>query len=117
MRPLSGSGGKPGFGVRYEKGPFTDDPSGEPITVEGSSFLVVRFEPVHSADLSKPDAPETYTGPRTINPSGTAHIVQVREAGDFEGQMIWIIGLNKTRPFTARVTSSGSRIRLIVDVG
>ncbi|GIU87154.1 MAG: hypothetical protein KatS3mg009_1669 [Acidimicrobiia bacterium] len=41
----------PGYRVEYQPGPFTRDASGEPVTVAGTAFLVVRLEPAYTYDL------------------------------------------------------------------
>src|SRR4051794_31048364 len=36
-------GATPGYSVSYQPGPFTFGESGQPITIAGSAFLVLRF--------------------------------------------------------------------------
>jgi hypothetical protein len=105
-------GQAPGFTVQYEPGPFTFGESGETITIDGSAFLVVRLSPASGVDLSSTDARETYTGPERITPSGLAHVREVRRLSDFEAQMVWVIGLDATRPFTVATLTSPTRVYL-----
>ena len=41
---LQGTGTFPGWHVRYEPAPLTDDPRGEPVDVAGAAFIVVTVE-------------------------------------------------------------------------
>src|SRR5205814_3586072 len=62
----------------YQTGPFTFGESGQPVTVQGSAFLVVHFPHASGVDLTNPSADPTYTGPASIIPSGLAHVREVR---------------------------------------
>jgi hypothetical protein len=106
--------GPPGYTVEYQPGPITEDPTDKPVPVKGSAFLVVRLDAM-GFDLSREDAPATYTGPPAVEVAGTTRVQQVRKAGDFEGVTTWVIGLDSKRPF--RVTTEPSPTRLVVDVG
>jgi hypothetical protein len=115
LRPQEGQAPGPlGYTVEYQPGPITEDGSGKALEVEGSAFLVVRLTAA-GADLTKEDAPMTYTGPFVLDPAGTTRIRQVRRAGDFEGVVTWAIGLDKQRPFA--VSTEEVPARLVVDVG
>jgi hypothetical protein len=81
--------------------------------MKGTAFLVVRLSAT-GFDLTQPNAPATYKGPSVIETAGTTSIQQVHKAGDFEGVNLWVIGLDKERPFS--VTTEGSPTRVIVDV-
>jgi hypothetical protein len=105
----------PGYSFQYEPGPFTFGESGQPITIDGSAFLVVRLAPAAGSDLDAPGAPATYTGPQSIKPQGLSHVREIRELSDFEGQVAWVIGLDSKRPFTAASLTGPSRI--YVDIG
>jgi hypothetical protein len=64
---------------------------GAPVDVEGEAFLVVAFQAV-GVDLSTEQPEEVYTGPDHFRPRfGT--IREVRQLGDFEGQVSWGLGL------------------------
>ena len=41
----------PGYRVEYVPGPFTQDGSGEPVTIAGGAFVSVRFEPAYGYDF------------------------------------------------------------------
>jgi hypothetical protein len=105
----------PGFTVQYQPGPFTFGESGEPVTIEGSAFLVVQLAPASGFDLSQPDAPQTYSGPDRITPGGLTHVREIRRLSDFEANQLWVIGLDSTRPFTVATLTGPSRVYL--DIG
>jgi hypothetical protein len=115
FKPMPGDGAGPvSWKVAYEPGPITEDGSGRPVAVKGASHLVVHLS-AQSADLTKADAPPTYTGPTSLQAAGATRIQQVRRTGDFEGYITWVIGLDKARPF--KVTTGDDPSRVIVDVG
>jgi hypothetical protein len=98
----------------YQPGPITQDGSGKTVPVKGRAYLVLRFT-ASGVDLSQADAPETYTGPATLEAAGATRIQQVRRTGDFEAVLTWVLGLDKQRPYT--VTTQDNPTRVVVDVG
>jgi hypothetical protein len=100
----------PGYVVEYQPGPFTFGESGEPLTIAGSAFLLVRLEPASGVDLMDPSATPTYDGPASITPTGLAGVKEIRRLSDFEAQMIWVIGLDAVRPFTVATLTDPSRV-------
>lgn len=115
VRPREGEPASPlGYRVEYQPGPITQDGSGEPVDVKGAAFLVVTMNAT-GVDLTKPDAPEVYSGPASIDAAGTTRIQQVRRTGDFEGVVTWVIGLDASRPFQVEVQEAPTR--LVVDIG
>ena len=115
FRPAGGD--TPGYTVEYRPAAEaqTEDASGRHIPIAGNAFLVVRFEPAATADISGAQLERTYTGPRTITPRGLHFVRQVTKTGDFEAVLTWAIGLSQQRPF--KVTSSGSPPRLTIELG
>ncbi len=113
----SSAGAEPGFTVRYRPADEaqTEDASGRHIPIAGTAFLVVRFEPAATADLTKPELEITYKGPRSIKPAGLRWVRQVAKTGDFEAVLTWSIGLSQERPF--HVITSGSPARLTIVFG
>jgi hypothetical protein len=103
----------PGYDVRYVQAPIHQDGSGAVVPVKGSFFLRVRMENALDADLTKPSAPATYTGPRRFDP-GTPEIAELARSGGFEAILTWIAGLRDHVDF--RVTALQSPPRLAVDV-
>jgi hypothetical protein len=106
------NGAEPGYLVEY--GPAeeaqTEDASGNHIPIDGNAFLVVRFEPAATADISGAKLERTYPGPRTIKPDGMQWVEQVSKTGDFEAVLTWAIGLSEQRAF--KVTSEPSRLTI-----
>ena len=99
----------PSCKVAYMPGPFTEDASGRPVAVAGSAFLTVRCEPAYGYDFET-GAP-TYTGPKRITPTGTRHVREVVETGDFEAVLNWVIGLDEQRAYG--ITSGGVPNRVL----
>jgi hypothetical protein len=89
--------------IAYDQPPFTMDASGEPVTVAGSAFVRVRCEPAYGYDFESGQT--TYTGPKRITATGTQHVREVVETGDFEGVLNWVIGLDAQRPFSVSTTT------------
>jgi hypothetical protein len=115
FKPKPGEAAGPvGWKAAYEPGPITEDASGRKIPVKGAAYLVVHMTAM-GADLSKENAPATYTGPTSLEAAGATRIQQVRRTGDFEGVLTWVIGLDKKRPF--HVTTQDGPARVVVDVG
>jgi hypothetical protein len=102
----------PGVDAKYVQPPITEDASGRTIDVKGSAFLSIRMEPASGVDLSSGSATpeETYTGPKQIDGSGP--IAEVRQTGDFEANMTWVIGLDGERAY--RVEADASTVRVYI---
>lgn len=103
----------PGYDVRYVDRPVIQDGSGKVVTVNGSYVLRIRMQDALDADLSKPSAPATYTGPQRFTP-GTPEIAELVRTGGFEGVLTWVAGLNDRVDF--RVMALPNPPRLVVDV-
>jgi len=103
-----------GYRVEYRPGAQakTEDGSGKHLDIAGKAFLVVRFEPAATADLSSEKLDVTYKGPRTFRPSGTKYVQQVTKIGDFEGVLTWTIGLSQERPFKGSSSAPGLTIEI-----
>ena len=105
--------GVPGYDVGYAERPIVADGSGDEVEVEGGAVLVVRMEPALDADLTKEDAPRTYTGPNRISPD-TAVLMELVRTGGFEAVLTWAVGVDEERPF--RVSTLESPARIVIDV-
>jgi hypothetical protein len=115
FRPQAGDADGPvAWKAAYEPPPITEDASGRKVPVKGAAFLVVHMT-ASGADLTKEAAPDTYTGPTSIQAAGTTRIQEVRRTGDFEAVLSWVIGLDRKRPF--HVTSEGGPARVVIDIG
>ena len=103
----------PGYAVAYVERPITEDGSGREVTLRGADVLKVRMENALDADLSKEDAPRTYTGPNRISPA-TGTIAELVRTGAFEGVLSWVIGVETKARF--KVETLQSPPRLVIDI-
>src|SRR5438876_4550116 len=55
--------GVPGYRVEYVAPPFAEDGSGDPVSVDGNAFVVVRMEPASGFDLNTGEGELVYQGP------------------------------------------------------
>jgi len=103
--------GVPGYRIEYVQPPILEDASGLPVQIEGNAFLQVRFHvaAAHDPDTGKP----TYSGPLDIA-SGLPSLLEVKQTGDFEGYLTWVLGLAQEVDF--RVSELGDPFRLVLDV-
>jgi hypothetical protein len=102
--------GIPEVTLRAGTPPFTHDPSGLPLSVQGSSFLVLVL---HGATAITPDGKMTYTGLTDFKP-GFPTLTEFTEAGDFEAVSEWVAGL--TGPSCNRVFVLKNPTRLVIDL-
>jgi hypothetical protein len=100
----------PSCQVEYRPGPFSQDGSGAPLTVSGAAFVVVRCFPAYGYDYESGET--TYTGPKRISPTGTRHVRELVEMGDYEATLNWVIGLDAQRSFG--ITAGGTPTRQLV---
>jgi hypothetical protein len=84
---------------------FTLSPSGQQVTLQGSSGLLVV---IHGADEHT-----AYTGPTDIKP-GYAVLLELRQVEDFEGTVQWGLGLSKSACYRAFYLTNPAR--LVIDV-
>ncbi|MGZ6986391.1 MAG: AMIN-like domain-containing (lipo)protein [Ilumatobacteraceae bacterium] len=106
---LQGTGDFPGWWVRYQAAPLTDDPRGEPVQVAGAAFIVVTVE----SWMTNMEG-DGYHGPTRITPTNVSHIKELVMLGNFESVTTWAIGLDSQRPF--RVTTLDAPPRLVIDI-
>jgi len=93
--------------------PFTADPSGEPLEVEGSEFFQIIFHGGSGVDQSGEDFRQTYTGPKEIKPDLDL-VAELQEQGDFEATLSWILGLQ--RPSCPSLKPLKDPLRLVIDL-
>jgi hypothetical protein len=85
--------------------------SGMPITLRGSAFAVVHFQPAASARFEGEKVVPTYTGPKRLRGSGP--VLEAVRSCDFEADLGWAIGveqkldLNVSRDGSAVTVSFG----------
>jgi hypothetical protein len=90
--------------------PFTQDASGEPIVVDGTSFLRLTMR----GGSKQTDAnTSSYNGPTDFDP-GLPILVDLVEGGDFERQSTWYFGL--TRESCVRLMLLADPARLVIDI-
>jgi hypothetical protein len=102
--------GIPALDVKVGTPPFTHDPSGLPMPVAGSDFLVFLLR---GGTGLAPDGRVTYSGPTDFKP-GYPILVQFIQAGDFEAQSEWVAGLSQ--PACIRVFTLTGPDRLVIDL-
>ena len=105
--------GEPGFEASYVPGPIVMDGSGDPVAVQGSTFLQIRMPSATGFDFET--GTPSYDGPTEFTPSDTARVREVVRTGDFEALLTWVVGLDEERPFT--VTTLQDPTRVVVDIG
>ncbi len=106
----------PAYQVEYATGPFSECGSGEDVPTDSwgaGAFLTVRLEPSGSADLSKPDAPQTYDGPRDIDIGGKV-LKHMKVTCDFEAVFSWVVGLDARHDFSVFTLDDPSRV--VIDI-
>jgi hypothetical protein len=105
----------PGYRVEYVQPPLKEDGSGNPVTLKGNAFVVVRMEPASGFDLNTGEGVMVYKGPKRIDAAaaGTSVVQELVRTGDFEAVLSWAIGLSDKVDF--KVSTASSPSRLIVD--
>jgi len=105
----------PGYRIEYRPGPFSEDGSGRPVSLNGHAFVVVRMEPASGYDLNAGEGQLVYKGSPRIEgkDSGTSMVAEVVRTGDFESVLTWVVGLGAKVDFRVRTLSAPAR--LVVD--
>lgn len=94
--------------------PFAHDASGDPIDVEGSSFLRLTLI---GGTKQMPDGSSSYEGPRDFS-TAFPTLVHLIEGGDFEARSTWYLGLSSeacVNVFTLDA-EGGSGPRIVIDL-
>ena len=95
---------RPGWDVRYvPAAEVVQDGSGDPVPVGGAVHLRIRFDgaAAHNAD-----------GSSSIRYGLDAHS-PLAFGGDFEGRVVWFLGLDREQPFKVSFVETG---KVVVDV-
>jgi len=103
-------GGLPGYRIQYVEPPIIKDPSGLEAQIAGNAFLEIRMERAAGHD---PNTGVSTFEPLELTP-GLPSILEAERTGDFEGVLIWVLGLSGELPF--RVDEFNSPDRLTIDV-
>jgi len=99
----------PGYRIAYSPRPIRNCGSGDPVSLAGAGFLVVRFEPAQAHDdQGRPTITDRAWAP--AQPT----VKELKLVCDFEGQIEWAVGLAARRPY--RVLEATAPARLFVDV-
>ncbi|MEX0629382.1 MAG: hypothetical protein WEE67_02985 [Chloroflexota bacterium] len=98
--------GTPEFRIEAADPPFSMDPSGMPMAVNGSAFLQIIL---NGGTKVGDDGSPTYTGPTEFGP-GFDQLVDLIERGDFEAINNWYVGMAGEGCLRAFVLSDPSRI-------
>ncbi len=102
--------GTPEFTLDRAEPPFSEDASGMPLAVEGETFLGL----VMRGGTKQTDAGDSsYDGPTEFEPDFPA-LVHAVEAGDFERQSTWYLGL--AQESCVRVLQLDGPPRLVIDI-
>lgn len=102
----------PGASIEYVEPPITQDASGDEIEVKGDAFLQVVMFSATGYDFDANE--EAYTGPDRVT-GGTKLVTEVVAAGDFEGYLTWVIGLDREVDY--RVLTLDHRLVIELDAG
>lgn len=89
-----------------------NDPTGDPVEVEGDVLYHLNVWGASAVDLSGETFVITYDGPNEFKP-GFEMLVEVESAGDFERTMQWGIGLREERCIQVRTFTNP--LRLVLD--
>jgi hypothetical protein len=109
-----GNGTPPGYVVTYKDPPFSDGDPPREISLDGDAFLSVTISPASSVDITKEDAPRTYTGNLLLQYGDHHHLVEVRKFDDVLGTVNWVIGLDAKRPFLVDSAANPTRISVYI---
>jgi hypothetical protein len=90
--------------------PFTQDASGEPIAVDGDSFLRLTMR---GGTRQTDEGTSSFDGPTDFDP-GLPTLVDLVQGGDFERQSTWYLGLASEA--CARLLLLDGPPRLVIDV-
>lgn len=106
----------PGYKIDFADRPITMDGSGDEVKVAGEAVLGITMENAAQARFEGEKVILTYTGPKRLQPSGTAAgpVLEVVEAGDFEGLVNWVVGL-RAKDTKVSVTTLDGPSRLVLD--
>jgi hypothetical protein len=102
--------GLPDYEITHVEPPFTSDPSGKPLSVQGVAFFSIVFR---GASIVDEEFQSVYKGPTDLQPN-LQRIQEVVMSGDFEAVSSWIVGLHAPACLAAQAVSG---TRLVVAFG
>ena len=99
----------PGYEVEYADRPIRRCGSGDTVSLMGTGYLVVRFEPAQMHDeRGNPTVARREWTPRLRAAN------EIKLVCDFEGQVEWVLGLPARRRY--RVLETAAPARVIIDL-
>jgi len=102
--------GLPEASLERAEPPFTQDASGEPIDVQGESFLRLILRGGTKQTL---EGTSSYDGPTEFE-TGYPALVHLVEGGDFEAQSTWYFGL--AAESCVRAVTLDDEPRIVIDI-
>jgi len=110
FRPNGNVAAVPQVEIRPGTPPFTMDPSGLPLDVAGTAFIVITLQGGTALDENYEP---TFEGPFDVAPGG-GPIVEMKRAGDFEAVSSWVVGLDG--PPCVRILPFDGTSRLVIEI-
>ena len=104
--------GLPEASLERAEPPFTQDASGEPIDVQGESFLRLILRGGTKQTL---EGTTSYDGPTEFE-TGYPALVHLIEGGDFEAQSTWYFGLAAESCVRVLTLTDDGTARLVIDI-
>ena len=104
--------GLPEASLERAEPPFTHDASGEPIDVQGESFLRMILRGGTKQTL---EGTSSYDGPTEFE-TGYPALVHLIEGGDFEAQSTWYFGLAAESCVRVLTLTDDGTARLVIDI-
>lgn len=104
--------GTPAYRLEPAAPPFVEDPSGQPMTVNGSDFFLIAL---HGGTKVADDGSLAYTGPTEFEPD-FPQLVHLVERGDFEAVSSWYIGMADSPDGCFRAFELSDPSRVVIDI-
>jgi len=104
--------GTPAYRLEPASPPFVEDPSGQPMTVNGSEFFLIAL---HGGTKVAGDGSLAYTGPTEFEPD-FPQLVHLVERGDFEAVSSWYIGMADSPDGCFRAFQLSEPSRIVIDI-
>lgn len=104
--------GIPEVSIERAEPPFTEDASGAPLDVDGSSFLRITMR---GGTAQMEDGGSSYNGATAYDPEFDTLTALVR-GGDFEAQSTWYVGLTNDACVRVGVLTEAGAPRLVIDL-
>jgi len=105
---------QPSWTVAYAEGPVRQPGSGDIVEVDGDAVLVVHVAKASTVDRTTIPWTLVYPGPDRVVPAVAGVVTEVVLVGEFEGNLVWAIGLDQRVGFAAVQYDAPSRI--VIDV-